>query len=144
MHRGRMDDTDDMWMACTAYLPTYAGFAMLIPGKAADSFTAVSGSGAQQTVAAREAELEAEDSAYMQVIALRKVLETEWSGPETESCGLEIESSHGDSVEWSPDASSPVMHALWATKGTSKGCVFEVHGHEVRQAEVHQARRADG
>ena len=84
-----MDDTDDMWMACTAYLPTYAGFAMLIPGKAADSFTAVSGSGAQQTVAAREAELEAEDSAYMQVIALRKVLETEWSGlqtPPVQSC----------------------------------------------------------
>jgi hypothetical protein len=132
-------------------IPTYAGFAMLIPGKAADSFTAVSGSGAQQTVAAREAELEAEDSAYMQVISLCKALETEWTGPErawsgleTESCGLEIEWSHGDSVEWSPDASSPFMHAFWAAEGTSKECVFEVHDHEVRQADGHQARHADG
>ncbi len=60
-------------------IPTFAGFAMLIPRKAANSFTAVSGSGAQQNVAALEAELEAEHSAYMQVIALCKALETECS-----------------------------------------------------------------
>jgi hypothetical protein len=54
-------------LVCDA-LCTCPGFAMLIPGKAANSLTAVSGSGAQQPVAALEA-LAPEDAAYMQVIA---------------------------------------------------------------------------